>query len=190
MIELSEIVPYSSMDSMMSELNSLKWNNKEWSAADWGQVGDLTNLPVKAPLLVEWIRLIRILKTVEEYVKKNDYRTDRSGYPYTVKTVTDLPGNYVQDYHVRLECSGNSIIIHTNGFYIGPPSYRRQPYEALNEVFLPLNQLRDDLEDTTKRCFTWFFEWNLEEHTCPESFLKRIYQKCHSIAEGIDDLVK
>ena len=182
-----DIFPYSSVDRMFTALNDLKWNNKEWSTADWGQVGDLTNLPVKAPLLVDWIRLIRILKTVEEYVKKNDYRADRSGYPYSVKLVTDLPGDYVQDYHVRLECFGNSIIIHTNGYYIGTPSYRRQPYEALNEVFLPLNQLRDDLEDTTKKCFSWFFVWNLDEHTCPETFLKSIYQKCRSVAEGIDD---
>ena len=153
-----DIRPYSSMSLMLSAFNDLKLNNKEWSAADWGQVGDLTNYTVKAPLLADWIRLIKILKTLEEYAKENDYRADRVGYQYCV-------------------------IIHTNGYYIGPPSYSRKAYEAVNEVYLPLNQLRVDLEDTTKTCFTWFFVWNLEEHTCPEAFLHRIFQKCRSIAE-------
>ena len=179
-----DIRPYASMSAMMSALNTLKLNNKEWSAADWGQVGDLTNISVKAPLLVEWIRLIKILKTVENYVKENDYRADRSGYTYKIKLVTDLFGDYVQDYHVQLEYYGNSITIHTNGFYIGPPSYKRKAYETVNEVYLPVNQLRDDLEDTTKKCFTWFFVWNLDEHTCPEDVLFSIFQNCRNIAES------
>lgn len=185
MTELPEINirPYASMSVMLSAFNDLKLNNKEWSAADWGQVGDLTNYTVKAPLLADWIRLIKILKTLEDYVKQNDYRADRTGYPYIVKLVTDLQGNYVRDYHVRIEYSGNRITIHTNGYYIGPPSYQREAFEAVNEVCLPLSQLRDDLEDTTKNCFTWFFVWNLDEHTCSEAFLHRIFQKCHSIAE-------
>lgn len=178
-----DIRPYSSMSLMLSAFNDLKLNNKEWSAADWGQVGDLTNYTVKAPLLADWIRLIKILKTLEEYAKENDYRADRVGYQYKIRLATDLAGDYVRDYHVKIESSGDSITIHTNGYYIGPPTYNRKVYESVNEVYLPLNQLRDDLEDTTKKCFTWFFVWNLDEHTCPEAFLQRIYQKCRSIAE-------
>jgi len=179
-----DIQPYSSMGKMLMDINSLKYDHKEWHSGEWGQVGDLVNISAKSRLLVEWIRLIKILKTIEQYAQSVDYRADRSGYQYRIRLVTDMFGDYVQNYGVELECVGNNITIHTNAFYLGPPSYKRKAYETVNEIPLLLNQLREDLEETTKSCFTWFFVWNLDEHTCSEDVLFGIFQNCRQIAEG------
>lgn len=167
-----EILSYSSLDSMLRDLTTHSLVGKKWSASKWGQMEDLSYYEEKGDMLKEWIRLIKMLKTL---------RDNTSSYRYSIKMKTDLPGSNLNDTSYILEVVGSNITLHTNCPYYRPNGEKVRVEAEVNKKDV-LEQLYSDtlciLEDITGH----YFAWNRENGDCPSARLATIYKECTEIA--------
>lgn len=169
-----EIHPYRSIDSMLTDLRQNGNIGKNWEAREWGTAGDLSYYREKGELLEDWIRLIKMFKTLASYVNTT---------PYSIKLFSDLSvsGNRFNNSSYLLEQVGQKLTIHTNCYY-----YR----EDLSKVKLEdetdkksvLTQFATDNENMVQDLAHSYFSWNQTNYNCPSNELNDIYSECKSIA--------
>ena len=167
-----EILSYSSLDSMLRDLTTHSLVGKKWSASQWGQMEDLSYYEEKGDMIKEWIRLIKMLKTLWE---------NASSYRYSIRMKTDLPGSSVDNTSYILEVVGLNLTLHTNCYYYRPNGEKVKAETEVNKKNV-LEQLYSDtlsiLEDVTMH----YFAWNRENSDCPSARLATIYKECTEIA--------
>lgn len=166
-----EIKPYYSIDSMLSDLKSHGNVGKKWEAKEWGQAGDLAYYQEKGELLKDWLRLIKMLKTLESQVDKS---------VYSISLVTDIYGDHISNSTYLLELAGTSLILHTNCYYYG--NYGKVKVEAEYNKKAVLNQLAEDTESMVQSLVHQYFSWNQTNYDCPSGDLQQIYSECTDVA--------
>lgn len=169
-----EINPYRSIDSMLSDLRSHGNVGKKWAAGEWGQAGDLGYYHEKGDLLKDWLRLLKMLKTLESEV----YRTT-----YSIRLITDLSGDHISNSSYLLEVSGPSIVLHTNNYYYGEMGFGiKVKVETESNKKVVLKQLIEDIESMVQNLTHQYFSWNQSNYDCPSSELEQIYHECCEVA--------
>lgn len=166
-----EINAYYSIESMLADLKYHGNVGKKWEAREWGQAGDLAYYQEKGDLLKDWLRLIKMLKTLEAQVNKS---------VYSIRLVTDIPGDHISNSTYLLELAGNSLILHTNRYYYR--DYVKVKVEAEYNKKAVLNQLAEDTESMVKSLVHQYFSWNQTNYDCPSDELQQIYSECIDVA--------
>ena len=166
-----EINPYCSIESMLSDLRLHGNIGKKWEAREWGQAGDLAYYQEKGDLLRDWIRLIKMLKTLESQVNKA---------AYSIRLFTDLSGDHIYNTTYLLEAAGTMLTLHTNCYYYG--IYGKVKVDAEFNKKDVLNQLAEDTESMVQSLIHQYFSWNQSNYDCPSSELASIYSDCKSVA--------
>lgn len=180
------ILPFSSMQSMMSALANPRHNGKVWQAKLWGNGNDLKKISEKEPMLYDWIFLTKILKTLENYAKENGYNAFSSRLNYTVSLVTDCTGSIVDNTTFIIEClASNSVKVHSNYTY-SDYTGNRIKLQDIEMIAGPLEKMSGDVQTMVEDIVDTFFYIN-ESNTffCPPPRLQKIYANCLSLATTI-----
>ena len=181
------ILPFSSMQSMISALANPRHNGKVWQAKQWGSSSDLKKVSEKEPMLYDWIFLVKILKTLENYVKENGYNAFSSHLNYKVSLVTDCTGSVVDNTTFIIEYLGNnSVKIHSNYTYYSNYSGDMIKLQDVQMLAGPLEMMSGDVQAMVEQILETFFLIN-ESNTffCPPLRLQKIYANCLSLATTI-----
>lgn len=181
------ILPFSSMQSMMNALVNPRHNGKVWQAKLWGQGKDLKKVSEKEPMLYDWIFLVKILKTLENYAKENGYNAFSSHLHYNVSLITDCTGSVVDNTTFIIECQGsNSVKVHSNYTYYSDYSGERVKLQDVQMIAEPLEMMSGDVQEMVENIVDAFFFVN-ESNTffCPPPRLQKIYANCLSLATTI-----
>lgn len=166
-----EIKAYYSIESMLVDLKYHGNVGKKWEAREWGQAGDLAYYQEKGDLLKDWLRLIKMLKTLESQVNKS---------VYSIRLITDIPGDHISNSTYLLELAGNSLVLHTNCYYYR--DYVKVKVEAEYNKKAVLNQLAEDTESMVMSLVHHYFSWNQTNYDCPSDELQQIYSECTDVA--------
>lgn len=181
------ILPFSSMQSLTNALSNPRHNGKVWQAKFLTRIKDLTKVSEKEPILYDWIFLVKILKTLENYSKENNYNAQTSHLAYNISLVTDCTGSVVENTTFIIEClNGNSVKIHSNYSYFSSYLGERVRLQDVQMISGPLEMMSRDVQVIVEGVVEAFFLAN-ETNTflCPPAKLQRIYANCLSLATSI-----
>lgn len=166
------ISPYNSIQSMIIDMRSCGYIGKTLSARHWGNAGDLAQYEEKADLLKDWIRLVKVLKTL---------RDNSSSSNYSIQLRTDLSGNQIDNTSYKFEVSGSTIILHTNCYFYNQFNMKVKVESEPNKRSV-LTQLAEDVECMVEDLSQSFFTWNQTNDNCPSYRLEEIHSECNSLA--------
>lgn len=142
----------------MNAISNPRHNGKVWQAKLWGQGSDLKKVSEKEPMLYDWIFLVKILKTLENYAKENNYNSLTSRLKYSVSLVTDCTGSVVDNTTFIIEAPGNSSVkIHTNYTYYSAYSGETVKLQDVQQIAGPLEMMSRDVQAMVEQIVDAFF---------------------------------
>lgn len=181
------ILPFSSIQVMFKALSNARHNGTVWQARLWGEGGGLKKVSEKEPMLYDWIFLVKILKTLENYAKENDYNTQSSHLEFSISLITDCTGNVIDNATFIIEChDNNSIRVHTNYTYYSDCLGEKIKLQDVQMIAGPLNRMSEDIQEMVEQIIDAFFIMNESGSIFyPTSKIERIYANCLSLATTI-----